>query len=400
MEKELGIYVHIPFCIRKCAYCDFISYPNKLEMQEEYVKKLLEEIDNAKQTINNCNVTTVYIGGGTPSAINSKLIKRILYKIRDVISTKQKADNVATLEGIDQEIKGHLGNDIQEVTIEVNPGTVTRQKLEDYFEAGVNRLSIGLQSTSDFLLKSIGRIHTYKDFLDTYNMAVDVGFKNISVDLMIGLPYQTITDIKESIEKITNLSLRPQHISVYSLIVEENTPMERLLNEGKIVLPTDEEERNQYSYVKNTLEQKGYKHYEISNFCLPGKQAIHNTNCWDQKEYLGFGVAAHSYFDRKRFSNTNSLQQYLSESFESFRTIDEVQSLEDQQKEFMLLGLRKLDGVDISAFKAKFAQNPLFLFRKEIQKLVDEGLLVVDLNQIRLTRRGLDLANIVWEQFV
>ena len=400
MEKELGIYVHIPFCIRKCAYCDFVSYPNKLEMQEEYVKKLLEEIDNAKQTINNCNVTTVYIGGGTPSAINSKLIKRILYKIRDVISTKQKADNVATLEGIDQEIKGHLGNDIQEVTIEVNPGTVTRQKLEDYFEAGVNRLSIGLQSTSDFLLKSIGRIHTYKDFLDTYNMAVDVGFKNISVDLMIGLPYQTITDIKESIEKITNLSLRPQHISVYSLIVEENTPMERLLNEGKIVLPTDEEERNQYSYVKNTLEQKSYKHYEISNFCLPGKQAIHNTNCWDQKEYLGFGVAAHSYFDRKRFSNTNSLQQYLSESFESFRTIDEVQSLEDQQKEFMLLGLRKIDGVDISAFKAKFAQNPLFLFRKEIQKLVDEGLLVVDLNQIRLTRRGLDLANIVWEQFV
>lgn len=400
MEKELGIYVHIPFCIRKCAYCDFISYPNKLEMQEEYVKKLLEEIDNAKQIINNCNVTTVYIGGGTPSAINSKLIKRILYKIRDVISTKQKADNVATLEGIDQEFKGHLGNDIQEVTIEVNPGTVTRQKLEDYFEAGVNRLSIGLQSTSDFLLKSIGRIHTYKDFLDTYNMAVDVGFKNISVDLMIGLPYQTITDIKESIEKITNLSLRPQHISVYSLIVEESTPMERLLNEGKIVLPTDEEERNQYSYVKNTLEQKGYKHYEISNFCLPGKQAIHNTNCWDQKEYLGFGVAAHSYFDRKRFSNTNSLQQYLSESFESFRTIDEVQSLEDQQKEFMLLGLRKIDGVDISAFKAKFAQNPLFLFRKEIQKLVDEGLLVIDLNQIRLTRRGLDLANIVWEQFV
>lgn len=400
MEKELGIYVHIPFCIRKCAYCDFISYPNKLEMQEEYVKKLLEEIDNAKQIINNCNVTTVYIGGGTPSAINSKLIKRILYKIRDVISTKQKADNVATLEGIDQEIKGHLGNGIQEVTIEVNPGTVTRQKLEDYFEAGVNRLSIGLQSTSDFLLKSIGRIHTYKDFFDTYNMAVDVGFKNISVDLMIGLPYQTITDIKESIEKITNLSLRPQHISVYSLIVEENTPMERLLNEGKIVLPTDEEERNQYSYVKNTLEQKGYKHYEISNFCLPGKQAIHNTNCWDQKEYLGFGVAAHSYFDRKRFSNTNSLQQYLSESFESFRTIDEVQSLEDQQKEFMLLGLRKIDGVDISAFKAKFAQNPLFLFRKEIQKLVDEGLLVIDLNQIRLTRRGLDLANLVWEQFV
>lgn len=400
MEKELGIYVHIPFCIKKCAYCDFISYPNKLEMQEKYVKKILEEIDGAKQIISNCKVTTVYIGGGTPSAIDSKLIKQILHKIKDVISAKPKADNVAVLDETKRNFMNSLNNDIQEVTIEVNPGTVTRQKLEDYLEAGVNRLSIGLQSTSDSLLKSIGRIHTYQDFLDTYNMAVDLGFKNISVDLMIGLPNQSIKDIKESIENITNLNPRPQHVSVYSLIVEENTPMERLLDDGKIVLPTDEEERNQYSYVKNTLEQKGYKHYEISNFCLPGKQAIHNTNCWEQKEYLGFGVAAHSYFDRKRFSNTNSLQQYLSESFEKLRIIDEVQSLENQQKEFMLLGLRKLDGVDISAFKAKFAQNPLFLFRKEIQKLVDEGLLVVDLNQIRLTRRGLDLANIVWEEFI
>lgn len=400
MDKELGIYVHIPFCIKKCAYCDFISYPNKLEMQEKYVKKILEEIDGAKQIINNCKVTTVYIGGGTPSAIDSKLIKQILHKIKDVIFAKQKADNVAVLDETKRNFMNSLNNDIQEVTIEVNPGTVTRQKLEDYLEAGVNRLSIGLQSTSDSLLKSIGRIHTYQDFLDTYNMAVDLGFKNISVDLMIGLPNQSIKDIKESIEKVTKLTPRPQHISVYSLIVEENTPMEKLLNDGKIVLPTDEEERNQYSYVKNTLEQKGYKHYEISNFCLPGKQAIHNTNCWEQKEYLGFGVAAHSYFDRKRFSNTNSLQQYLSESFEKLRIIDEVQSLETQQKEFMLLGLRKLDGVDISAFKAKFAQNPLFLFRNEIQKLVNEGLLVVDLNQIRLSRRGLDLANMVWEEFI
>lgn len=400
MEKELGIYVHIPFCIKKCAYCDFISYPNKLEMQEKYVKKILEEIDGAKQIISNCKVTTVYIGGGTPSAIDSKLIKQILHKIKDVISTKPKADNVAVLDETKRNFMNSLNNDIQEVTIEVNPGTVTRKKLEDYLEAGVNRLSIGLQTTNDSLLKSIGRIHTYQDFLDTYNMAVAVGFKNISVDLMIGLPNQTILDIKESIEKVTKLTPRPQHISVYSLIVEENTLMERLLDDGKIVLPTDEEERNQYSYVKNTLEQKGYKHYEISNFCLPGKQAIHNTNCWEQKEYLGFGVAAHSYFDRKRFSNTNSLQQYLSESFEKLRIIDEVQSLENQQKEFMLLGLRKLDGVDIDAFKAKFAQNPLFLFRKEIQKLVDEGLLVVDLNQIRLSRRGLDLANMVWEEFI
>lgn len=378
MERELGIYVHIPFCIKKCAYCDFISYPNKLEMQKIYVDKLLEEIDNSKKIIGNCNITSIYIGGGTPSAIDSELIKKIVFKI-----------------------KGLEKNDlVQEVTIEVNPGTVTQQKLNDYIEAGINRLSIGLQSTNDKLLKLIGRIHTYHDFLQTYEMAVNAGFKNINVDLMIGLPNQTIEDIKESIDKITSLNPMPQHISVYSLIVEPNTLMEKWVNEEKIDLPLDEDERNQYAYVKNILEEKGYKHYEISNFSLPGKQAIHNTNCWEQKEYLGFGVAAHSYFDMKRFSNTDSLDEYLFESFEKIRIIDEVQNIEEQEKEFMMLGLRKIDGVGIDAFKNKFGKNPIFLFRKEIQKLVEQGLLEVDLNQIRLTRKGLDLANIVWEEFV
>lgn len=378
MERELGIYVHIPFCIKKCAYCDFISYPNKLEMQKMYVDKLLEEMDNSKKVIGKCNITSIYIGGGTPSAIDSELIKKIVFKIKEL----------------------ERNSFVQEVTIEVNPGTVTQQKLNDYIEAGINRLSIGLQSTNDNLLRLIGRIHTYQEFLKTYEMAVNTGFKNINVDLMIGLPNQTIGDIKESIDKITSLNPMPQHISVYSLIVEPNTLMEKWVNEEKFDLPLDEEERNQYAYVKNILEQKGYKHYEISNFSLPGKQAIHNTNCWEQKEYLGFGAAAHSYFDMKRFSNTDSLHKYLSESFEKIRIIDEVQNIEEQEKEFMMLGLRKIDGVGIDAFKNKFGKNPIFLFRKEIQKLVEQGLLEVDLNQIRLTRKGLDLANIVWEEFV
>ena len=266
MERELGIYVHIPFCIKKCAYCDFISYPNKLEMQKIYVDKLLEEMNSSKEIIDKCNITSIYIGGGTPSAIDSELIKKIVFKIKEL----------------------ERNSFVQEVTIEVNPGTVTQQKLNDYIEAGINRLSIGLQSTNDNLLRLIGRIHTYQEFLKTYEMAVNTGFKNINVDLMIGLPNQTIGDIKESIDKITSLNPMPQHISVYSLIVEPNTLMEKWVNEEKFDLPLDEEERNQYAYVKNILEQKGYKHYEISNFSLPGKQAIHNTNCWEQKEYLGF----------------------------------------------------------------------------------------------------------------
>ena len=184
MERELGIYVHIPFCIKKCAYCDFISYPNKLEMQKTYVDKMLEEMDNSKKIIGKCNITSIYIGGGTPSAIDSELIKKIVFKIKEL----------------------ERNSFVQEVTIEVNPGTVTQQKLNDYIEAGINRLSIGLQSTNDNLLRLIGRIHTYQEFLKTYEMAVNTGFKNINVDLMIGLPNQTIGDIKESIDKITSLN--------------------------------------------------------------------------------------------------------------------------------------------------------------------------------------------------
>jgi len=234
MERELGIYVHIPFCIKKCAYCDFISYPNKLEMQKTYVDKMLEEMDNSKKIIGKCNITSIYIGGGTPSAIDSELIKKIVFKIKEL----------------------ERNSFVQEVTIEVNPGTVTQQKLNDYIEAGINRLSIGLQSTNDNLLRLIGRIHTYQEFLKTYEMAVNTGFKNINVDLMIGLPNQTIGDIKESIDKITSLNPMPQHISVYSLIVEPNTLMEKWVNEEKFDLPLDEEPMNLYQVIYSLQENK------------------------------------------------------------------------------------------------------------------------------------------------
>ena len=289
-----------------------------------------------------------------------------------------------------------------EITIEVNPGTVTMEKLQDYKNVGINRLSIGLQSTNDKLLKQIGRIHTYQEFLNTYKMANKVGFKNINVDLMLGLPNQSIKDLKNSIEQV-NL-LQPNHISVYSLIVEEGTKLKKLIDEGKLTLLDEELERQMYWYVKNKLEQDGYNHYEISNFAKKVKESKHNQNCWKQKQYIGLGLAAHSYVSEIRYSNTENLETYLQNihdgKLEKNRIIQERQNLEDTQKEFMMLGLRMMEGISICDFKEKFGTNPLYLFRNELNRLVNEGLIEVDLDRIRLTNRGLDLANLVFEEFI
>ncbi|MBQ2938597.1 MAG: oxygen-independent coproporphyrinogen III oxidase [Clostridia bacterium] len=377
---ELGIYVHIPFCVKKCYYCDFISYPNEFDIQEEYVRKLIEEIGDNKELLEKNNVTTIYIGGGTPSSIKSELIKNILNKIYETANIKN--------------------NENIEITIEVNPGTVTKSNLKMYRDCGINRLSIGLQSTNDDILNRIGRIHNYEQFLNTYNWAIEAGFNNINVDLMLGLPTQTIDDLKDSLENIVNLKTMPNHVSVYSLIIEEDTKIEKMINVGELKLPKEEDERNQYKYTKNFLELKGYKHYEISNFAKPGYESKHNMNCWRQKQYIGFGIAAHSYINAKRYSNTCNLEEYLNNASKDIKTIHEEQNIDDMKKEYMLLGLRKIEGISISRFKEKFGENPIYMFRKELQKLVDEDLLVVDLDNIRLTNKGLDFANLVWEEFV
>ena len=374
--KEIGIYIHIPFCIKKCEYCDFVSYCNKKEYVPQYINALKKEIKN---NINKeYKITTIYIGGGTPSSIEENYIADII----ETIKLNMNEENLKDFENI-------------EVTIEVNPGTVNKEKLQVYKKIGINRLSIGLQETHNELLKSIGRIHTYEEFIKTYNLARKIGFNNINVDLMIALPNQTIQDIKENLENITKLN--PEHISVYSLILEEGTPFYNKYNENKIKLPDEELERNMYWYVKNTLENNGYMHYEISNFSKKGFESKHNMNCWNQEEYLGFGVAAHSYNNRIRYSNTNSIEEYIKGSN---KIIHEEQTLEDMQKEYMLLGLRKIEGINIQKFKNKFAQNPIFIFKEQLNKLVNEELIIVDGNEIKLTNKGLDLANIVWEEFV
>ena len=254
-NNEIGVYVHIPFCKKKCDYCDFISYCNKDNLIYDYVQAVKAEIQS--QNIKP-EITTIYIGGGTPSYIDSKYIIEILEKIKE----KNVSSNA-------------------EITIEVNPGTVTKEKLEDYIKNGINRISIGLQTTNDELLKQIGRIHSFTQFLETYKLAKKVGFKNINVDLILGLPNQRIKDLKESLEQI--IKLKPKHISVYSLIVEDGTPIANKIEKGEMQLPDEELERNMYWFVKNTLELNGFIHYEISNFAKKGYESKHNLNCWNQK---------------------------------------------------------------------------------------------------------------------
>ena len=420
-NRELGIYIHIPFCQHKCDYCDFVSFSNKQEFIENYMEALKKEIHHYfkdKTLLERYTVTTIYIGGGTPSFIESKYILEIMHILEENLK-----DNMVKMADM-------------EITIEVNPGTVNKEKLEEYRKAKINRLSIGLQSTNNDILKQIGRIHTFEQFLETYQMAKEVGFDNINVDLMIGLPNQTIEDIKTSLTEI--MQLNPTHISVYSLIIEEGTVIAKKIESQQLQEMDEELERNMYWYVKNTLELNGYKHYEISNFAKKGKESKHNLNCWRQKEYIGIGLSAHSYLNSVRYANTIEMEQYIvrmnnlneqivnnilelskdkektnieekanikekiniEENIETVYEIEEIQELEDRKREYMLLGLRTLEGVSIAKFKEKYIDNPIFLYRKELEKLVEEKLVMIDGDDIKLTNKGIDLANLVWEEFV
>ncbi len=382
-KKNIGIYVHIPFCKKKCEYCDFKSYVGKENLIEKYVKCLKTEIRQVarKDKVDKLfSVKTIYIGGGTPSILENKYISEILDTIREEYIVAENA----------------------EVTIEVNPGTVDKDKLLGYKNSGINRLSIGLQDVHDNLLKTLGRIHTFKDFLSAYTLAKDAGFNNINVDLMLGIPNQSIKDLEESLSKI--IKLNPKHISVYSLIVEEGTSFYEKWQSNSLKLPEDEIEREMYWLVKNKLENVGYIHYEISNFTKKGYESKHNLSCWNQEEYIGFGSAAHSYINNVRYSNIDTIEEYIN-NLESNNEINnlifhERQDKESKMREFMILGLRKIKGIKISEFKNKFGENPIFKYREELKKLIDMELIEIDGDEIRLTYKGLDLANLVWEEFI
>lgn len=376
--KEIGIYVHIPFCKSKCYYCDFASFADKDELIDRYVKAVKSEIYHRQSE--EYIIKTIYIGGGTPSYISEKYIEEILAMIENCFLVSNDA----------------------EITIEVNPGTVNKSKLSAYMNSGINRLSVGLQSANNELLKKIGRIHSLEDYEKTINLAQKVGFKNINTDIIIGLPDQTIYDVENAINKVVSLGIN--HISIYSLIVEENTKMEQMLNSKKYSLPDEEMERYMYWFAKRKLEDEGFNHYEISNFAKEGMQSKHNMDCWNQKEYLGFGSAAASYENKVRYKNIEAVNSYIKNieenSLEKNLRVEEKQTEIDEMNEFMILGLRKIKGVDVIRFKNKFLKSPFKVYKEKLKKLFDEGLIFVAPNVIRLTDKGLDLANIVWEEFV
>ena len=378
--RERGIYVHIPFCKSKCLYCDFNSFAKKDECIEPYIKSLIKEIEEYAKVNKDILVKTIYIGGGTPSYIKEKYIKEIINTIKQNFEIINNA----------------------EITIEVNPGTVNKRKLECYYKSGINRLSIGLQSSNEKLLKLIGRVHNFEDFLETIRMAQSVGFTNINADCMIGLPTQNIYDVEETLNVLINLRLT--HISVYSLIIEPNTPIEKKINSGELKLPDEEIERYMYWFAKRKLEENGYLHYEISNFAKPLYRSKHNLDCWNQKEYKGFGVSASSYENGIRYNNIADIDKYIknieNNNIKANYIIEEKQDREAMMKEYMLLGLRKIAGVNINEFIKKFEISPLYKFNNEITKLLREGLIEANEHNIRLSKKGLDLANLVWEEFV
>ncbi len=376
--KEIGIYIHIPFCKSKCYYCDFTSFANKQELVTMYVECLLKEIQNKAN--DNYKVKTIFIGGGTPSFIDYCYIEKIINKIKKNYNVDQDA----------------------EITIEVNPGTANKEKLKKYYELGINRLSIGLQTANNDLLKEIGRIHKYEDYEKTVKIAKEVGFTNINTDLIIGIPNQTIYDVEDTINKLLILDLT--HFSVYSLIIEPGTQLESMIEEGKLKLPDEEIERYMYWFAKRKLEENGYIHYEISNFAKPGYSSKHNVDCWTQKEYLGFGVAASSYMNKKRFTNTHCIEEYIKNinlnKYKENVSIEEEQDEKAEMNEYILLGLRKLKGVNLTDFKNKFSKDLLKEYEESIKKLLVEDLITIDYNTIKLSKKGLDLANLVWEEFI
>lgn len=381
MKKELQLYVHIPFCVEKCAYCDFLSWAAKEADQRRYVEALSREIEIRAKAYKAYKVTTVFVGGGTPSILPAGQMSSILGALHENF-----------------QIKGNA-----EFTLEANPGTVTADKLDAWREAGVNRLSIGLQSASDRELGILGRIHTWKVFMETYDLARERGFDNINIDLMCAIPGQTVQSWKESLLAV--VGLRPEHISAYSLILEEGTHfyIRYKDKEGQEpLLPREDQEADMDELTRQVLGEYGYIRYEISNYAKAGRECQHNLGYWDRKEYLGLGLGASSLVNRTRFQNTANMGEYLklpTKDEEFFRNVEYL-SLAHEIEEYMFLGLRKVSGISKNVFKNHFGRDIEEIYGSILEKLCKEELLCISGDIIRLTPRGLDLSNVVFVQFM
>lgn len=376
---RLSLYLHIPFCVKKCLYCDFLSFPtgsgNNREKEKRYLARLAEEIKEKSVNYKECLVDTIFIGGGTPSVLEEGEMAALMEVVKDCFSLEKEG----------------------EYSVEVNPGTVTKEKLREYRECGLNRISIGAQSLKDKELELLGRIHTREDFFTCYEEAQKAGFTNINVDCMSALPGQKVRDYLENLEEMVRLG--PTHISAYSLIIEENTPFYNLYStkEGQKMLPTEEEDREMYHKAGELLKKKGYRRYEISNYALPGYECKHNLGYWSGKNYLGLGLGAASMVEHVRWKNTESFSEYMeTKAVERDRI---VLSPNMQMEEFMFLGLRKIQGVSKKEFSERFTVPMEAIYGDWISKMKRENLLLEGEN-LFLTERGLDLANYVMAGFL
>lgn len=376
--KKLGLYIHIPFCQKKCYYCDFISYPDRQDLTDKYFNYLKKEIDMYSDKIKDYCLDTIFIGGGTPSIVDGKYIYELI---------------------------NHLGkriniNNLKEVTIETNPKTLDEQKLSIYKEAGINRISIGLQTLDNRLLKKIGRIHTVEDFYESYNLVRKWGFDNVNVDIMFNLPDQTINDVLNTLKRVIELSV--EHISFYSLKIEENTHFYKEYQKNKLNLPDDDIEREMYHKGISLLQNNGYKHYEISNLSKTNYECIHNLKYWKVEPYIGIGLNSHSNIDNKRYSNYSDFKSYFSILEAGNLPIEETEYIdaEMERSEYAILGLRLINGINKQDFLNRFKISINSIYGTKIKKFIEQGFLTDDKEHIKLTKMGLDLCNIVFKELL
>ena len=380
-KQPLGLYIHIPFCVKKCKYCDFLSAPADDATKKRYADALCKEITGYKELTKEYELATIYFGGGTPSILDVSLTEQILTTVRNCFAVNQAA----------------------EITLEVNPGTASLEKLKRYKELGINRLSIGVQSAKEQELALLGRIHSFEEAEQTVLWAREAGFTNISLDLMSALPNQSLEAYQENVEAI--LALNPEHISSYSLIVEEGTPFYGQYAEGmpkEEELPDEETDRAMYAYTKERLSAAGYDRYEISNYAKPGYESRHNSSYWTGVEYIGVGLGASSLFTNARYHNETELLTYI-EEIEAGRDVRrEIERLveSEQMEEFMILGLRRMCGVSREAFQKRFGRPIETVYGSALQKLKKQGLITMEGDRIALTDLGIDVSNQVFVEFI
>lgn len=376
MDK-ISLYIHIPFCAQKCLYCDFPSFARKDHLRKAYIEALNKEIINLREKHNNLEINTIFIGGGTPSVLEADELECLLKEVA----------------------KLNMAKDV-EYSMECNPGNLTEEKLEVMKKYGVNRISMGLQAKQDNLLKGLGRIHNYKTFKENFLLAKKVGFNNINVDLMFGLPNQSLNEWEETLREI--ISLEPAHISAYSLIIEEGTTFYNLYENDKLKLPTEEEERKMYHLAKEILEENGFNQYEISNYAKEGKECRHNLAYWNMDNWIGVGSASASYINGKRIKNISSVEEYINSINERGEAVEEIinNSKNDNMEEFMFMGLRKINGIDENEFKNRFSMNINDVYGEILNKYIGEGLLIRESGRIFLSEKGIEISNIIMADFL